>query len=221
MSIVVLKKKTGAQYNNNSVSQPLFSLNGTHRSQGFVGQTTLSRSLPRTLIRNGGYRNYGGCCGAFPIGQIVQSSVKTTEDITIVKSSVLNMPGLMHVGKYRWIWRPQPETTVKIDSNQNINTQSMYISILQRKTLKEANACNKINTNPNSQQQCNTNCNLTKPRYTPFKNPGNWSKPNSDFVAMSQGEYLLKLDDSCAEIDIKKLAQNVQPCNSCALPGNR
>ena len=51
MSIVALKRKTNTQYNNMSANRKGFSLNGTHRSQGYVGQTVLSRSLPRTLMR--------------------------------------------------------------------------------------------------------------------------------------------------------------------------
>ena len=36
MSLATLKKKTQAQYRNVSVGQPQFSINGTHRSQGYV-----------------------------------------------------------------------------------------------------------------------------------------------------------------------------------------
>ena len=221
MSIATLKKKTGVKYNNMSVSKPLFSLNGTYRNQGFVGQTTLSRSLPRTLIKNGGYKNYGGCCGAFPIGQIVQSSVIDTEDNTIVKISTKNTHGLLHVNKYEWIWRPAPCTSVKLDSNNHLNSQSDHIKIVQKNAIKTSDSCRVKNTDVNSSQQCNTNCALTRPRYTPFKNADNWAKPESDFVAMSQGEYLLKLDKDCSVIDDAKLAANISNCSKCALAGNR
>ncbi len=221
MSIATLKKKTGVKYNNMSVSQPLFSLNGTRRSQGFIGQTSLSRSSSRTLIRNGGYRNYGGCCGTFKIGEIVQTSVKTTEDNSVVKGSTLNTLGLLHVNKYECLWRPAPYTTVKMDSNQNINSQSDYIKNVEKNTLAEASICTTKNTDPCSTLQSNTNCNLVKPRYTPFKKAQNWTKPESDYVAMSQGEYFLALDKRCGAIDDAKYAQNIQNCNKCALPGNR
>jgi hypothetical protein len=222
MSIATLKKKTAVKYNNMSVSKPLFSLNGTHRSQGFVGQTSLSRSLPRTLMKNGGYKNYGGCCGTFKIGEIVQSSVKSTEDITVVKVSTLNTLGLLHVNKYTCLWRPSPYTTVKMDSNHNLNSQSSYIKNVQKNELAKADACRTINTDPCNTLQCTTNVKLIRPRYTPFKNVGKWAKPDSDFVAMSQGEYLLKLDKNCGLIDDAKYAQNNNNiCNSCALPGNR
>jgi hypothetical protein len=60
MSIATLKRKSQAQYNNNSVGQIAFSLNGTRRNQGYVGQTSLSRSLPRTLARGKIPRGHGG-----------------------------------------------------------------------------------------------------------------------------------------------------------------
>ena len=60
MSIATLKRKTLAKYNNMSVGQPQFSLNGTHRSQGYVGQTMLSRSLPRSLMKGNVIRGHGG-----------------------------------------------------------------------------------------------------------------------------------------------------------------
>ena len=61
MSIATLKRKSQTKYNNMSVGQPFFSLNGTHRNQGYVGQTSLSRSLPRTLMRGNVVRGHGGC----------------------------------------------------------------------------------------------------------------------------------------------------------------
>jgi hypothetical protein len=220
MSIATLKKKSAVKYNNMSVSKPLFSLQGTHRSQGFVGQTTLSRSLPRTLMKNGGYKNYGGCCGTFKIGGIVQSSIKSTENIDVVKGSTINTLGLLHVNKYTCLWRPSPYTTVKMDTNRNLNSQSDYIKNVKQNTLVEADACRIINTDPC--KTSNTNCQLVRPRYTPFKNAGNWAKPDSDFVAISQGEYLLKLDKICGSIDAADYAGNKNnKCNKCALPGNR
>ena len=196
-----------------SVSQPLFSLNGTRRNQGYVGQTSLSRSLPRTLIKNGGYKNYGGCCGTFKIGQIVQSSVKSTEDNSVVKGSTLNTSGLLHVNKYTCLWRPAPYTTVKLDYGHYLKSQSRFIGILGKKTIAAANACKTGVANP-----CN-NCDLVRPRYTPFKNVGKITKPGSTVV--SHSEYMLSLDKKCAMLDNDKYAQNINLCNTCAIPGNR
>lgn len=44
MSLVTLKRKTAAKYKNMSVGHANFSLNGTHRSQGYVGQNLVSES---------------------------------------------------------------------------------------------------------------------------------------------------------------------------------
>ena len=44
MSLATLKRKTAAKYNNSSVGHANFSLNGTHRSQGYVGQNLRSES---------------------------------------------------------------------------------------------------------------------------------------------------------------------------------
>lgn len=44
MSLATLKKKAAAKYNNSSVGHANFSLNGTHRSQGYVGQNLRSGS---------------------------------------------------------------------------------------------------------------------------------------------------------------------------------
>jgi hypothetical protein len=196
MSIATLKKKTAAKYNNVSVSQPVFSLNGTHRNQGYVGQTSVSRSLSRTLIRNGGYRNHGGCCGTFYVGPVVQSSISDVEDTNVVKVSTKNTLGLLHVNKYECLWRPAPYTVVKMDSNHNINSQSDYIKNVQKNALNDGSSC----------VGKPSNCNIVKPA--------------SELSAISQGEYLLGLDKACSVIDDTKIAQNRNNCNNCALPGN-
>ena len=120
MSIVALKKKTQARYNNNSVGLPQFSLNGTYRNQGYVGQTSLSRSLPRTLARGNTLRGSGGCCGKYNKSPSILSAVTSTENNQVVKSSVLSYDG-MAATKYQWIRRPAPITVVKSDNN-NHNT---------------------------------------------------------------------------------------------------
>jgi hypothetical protein len=134
MSIATLKKKTQTKYNNMSVGERQFSINGTHRSQGYVGQTSLSRSLPRTLMKGNVAIGHGGCCGKFKKTPIVQSAVISVENPNVVKSSVLGTSGMIST-KYAWIKRPQPYTSVKPDNNQNNNSQSDYITYLVDKTL--------------------------------------------------------------------------------------
>ena len=48
MSIATLKKNAESRYFNKVSSQNTFSLNGTRRNQGYVGQHNLMRSLKRT-----------------------------------------------------------------------------------------------------------------------------------------------------------------------------
>ena len=210
MSIATLKKKTNAQYNNMSVSKPLFSLNGTTRNQGYIGQTSLSRFLSRTLIRNGGYRNSGGCCGKFVIGRIVQSSVTTTENNKVVKTSVINNSGLLRT-KYPWIWRPQPYSTVKTDSNQLLNTQQLYIENLQKKTLNVINSC--VKPQPPKPKCCSNNLNsLFKPRYTAFNNTGTpvITTPDNKLTSITQEQYLLQLDKKCVINNEFKIITNMR-----------
>ena len=136
MSIVTLKKKTQSRYNNMSVGVKQFSLNGTHRSQGYIGQTMLSRSLPRTLARGNTLRGYGGTNGNFIQHPSILSAVTSTEDPSIVKPSVLSNDGMITT-QYRWIKRPQPFTSVKPDNTQNTNTQQDYINNLQSNTIQK------------------------------------------------------------------------------------
>ena len=70
MSIATLKRKTQTKYNNMSVGTEGFSINGVFRNQGYVGQTSLTRSLPRTLQKGS-----GGCCGTYNDVPVVLSSV--------------------------------------------------------------------------------------------------------------------------------------------------
>lgn len=200
MSIVTLKKKTQTKYNNMSVGSKVgFSLNGTHRSQGYVGQTMLSRSLPRTLMRGNTERGHGGCCGKYPIHPIIQSAVISTEDINVVKPSVISNDGMIET-KYRWIHRPAPYATVKPDNNLNINDQQDYITRLRKKTITDSNACQETKT---LTQSCASTACMKANYNTYFRTPiVSFTKPESNYTAMSQGEYLLKLDNKCADHDV-------------------
>jgi hypothetical protein len=202
MSIVTLKKKTAAKYNNNSVGQSVFALNGTHRNQGFVGQTSLSRFTSRTLMRNGAVRNAGGCCGTFPIAHTVMSGIATTEDSNVVKPSALSTEGMIHT-KYRWIWRPQPYAVVKGDVNQHLNTQSDYIKNVRNMEMAAADAAYKV-PECKTYNSDNVLLNCDKSEQT------NVAKPQSDFVSVSQGEYLFKLSDACISNDDAVIVKNTR-----------
>ena len=159
MSIATLKRKSAAKYNNSSVNSINgFSLNGGHRSQGYVGQTSLSRSLPRTLMKGNVAKGHGGCWGAYPNGPIISSAVTSVEDPTVIKKSSLTNKGMIAT-HYRWVLRPQPFSVVKPDMNVHQNTQQQYVEFVHRKTLAAMTGPCAITT-----KRVNTTCaNVTKP----------------------------------------------------------
>jgi len=131
MSINTLKRKTAAKYNSQSVGQPQFSLNGGHRSQGYIGQTMLSRSLPRTPMKGNVPKGHGGCCGTFPSNGIIQSAVTSVNDAEIIKKSNVNEMGLLST-KYAWTRRPMPFSTFKY----GVLKDSDKVDNLKKKTLQ-------------------------------------------------------------------------------------
>ncbi len=198
MSIAILKKKTAAKYNNMSVNVPQFSLQGGYRNQGWVGQTSLSRSLANTPMRGDTARGSGGCCGTYNRSTIVQSGVKSTNDNHVMKDSVLSNNGMIAT-KYRWIGRPQPYTSVKSDDNHNLNSQSDYIN----DKTKETQACSYSNPSiPSTATKCNTdlNCDIFKNRInTPYNNRSNIQK---DVGPKSESEYISNLNSRCVTNDL-------------------
>ena len=197
MSIATLKRKTAAKYNNASVNVPQFSINGGYRNQGWVGQTTLSRSLPKTPMVGDTPKGHGGCCGTYNIGTIVQSAVTSTNNPAVIKPSVLSTDGMLDT-KYRWIGRPAPYTSVKPGAGNNLNDQSDYI------TQKTKSTINDIDRNHPSIPKCKESC-----KNSIFK--GRTDTPhgiNADSVTktvgpQTGGEYVSKLSDECASSDVK------------------
>jgi len=178
MSINTLKKKTQAKYNNSSVGQNQFSLNGTHRSQGWVGQTMLSRSLPRTPLKGQTPKGYGGCCGTYNKKQgIIQSAVTTLNNNNIIKPSVISNKGMLEekITPYRNYLMPYPYvlkipirhttcTTVKSGLVNN-NDAGLYTENLSVSTGACVQTINKNQTysgNSNYNSYCHKKiCSLT------------------------------------------------------------
>lgn len=156
MSIVTMKKKTLAKYNNMSVNQKQFSLSGTHRSQGFVGQDTIARSLPRTPFRGTVAQGYGGIGGRYPIhpSVIYGTGVISTNNPTIVKQSVLNTDGMLD-NKYRG-----RNNVVKKEGNVDY---SIYLNSLTKRCVTSGPV-------PVNQIRCDNGCansSLFKTSYRP------------------------------------------------------
>jgi len=186
MSIVAMKRKSATQYNNMSVGQKQFSLNGTHRSQGYVGQSVISRSLPRTLFNGNVPRGHGGCCGYYPQAHVIQSATTSTNNVNVVKPSVLSNEGMIAT-KYRWITRPKPYISLKPDSTLNSNTQDEYIRRLKNITLNKTPDL--VPKNPPHYVQSN--------RYETHKTSTDITKPESTFTAMDQSNYIERKTAKC------------------------
>lgn len=118
MSIATLKKKTLHKYNNSSVGQAQFSLNGGYRSQGFVGQTSLSRSLMKTPMKGNVIKGHGGKDGTYVQHVNFTSDIITLNDPTHIKHSVVSTEGMIKQ-RYKWIKRPIPFSVFK---PKNIDT---------------------------------------------------------------------------------------------------
>ena len=95
MSIATLKKKSQKYFNPIS-SGKIFSINNNLRNQGWVGQTSLSRSNVRALKNGTDYVGHGGCCGTYATSQLtdgiftnpnpdVITSTKNTNGIILSK----------------------------------------------------------------------------------------------------------------------------------------
>lgn len=218
MSIVALKKKVQTQYDNMSVnSKNGFSLNGTRRNQGYVGQTMLSRSLPRTTCKGNVPKGWGGCCGKYPIKPIIRSGVDYLNNPNVVKPSVISTKGMIEtqyncVPSTRCILnniidinkKGKYNTIIKPDSNNHNNNQQNYIDRLKNKTISCSTTKDKkiddsvyclkrINFYPNKNYNYHPFVLVTDPTKT--KN-------------VSQSDYITNLKNTCVNNDIVYVPTN-------------
>jgi len=220
MSIVTLKRKSAAKYNNMSVGQTHFSLNGTHRSQGWVGQTMLSRSLPRTLMRGDTICGHGGKNGTYPVKTIVREGTglgnNMLNDNKVIKSSVLDTNGQL-MTQYRWIRRPYPETSVKPDNTLNNNTQSEYLNRLKLSVWAKVPLTKQPGT-INNQKCCSDFMQTNYTNYlTSSTAPYNIAKPSK---VLDQGDYIWQTQQKCkggmiADYCTPRVNANAQPPFAC------
>jgi hypothetical protein len=215
MSLVTLKRKALAQ-NYHRIPNPThkspngFSLNGTHRNQGYIGQTSLSRSLPRTLMKGSTPRGHGGCCGKYEITPIVQSGVTSLEDSSVVKTSSLNTSGLIST-KYRWVRRPQPHATVK--PFVKTSSYSDYLTYIRQKVLTakrpgDTVLCNEDNDEIIEISDANK-CTRTDRNQPPYMcSSSKTVKSDKHTGAITGNEYIYKLIKKCTPIDEFKPSRN-------------
>jgi len=210
MSIVVLKRKTQAKYNNLSVGRPQFSLNGGHRSQGYVGQDNLGRYLSRTIYGGNVPKGNGGCCGTYTQSITANAGMITTENPNIIKPSVKSTRGMLDT-KYRWVRRPQPFAVVKPDTNNNITDHSSYITNLSRKSI-DCTAVNKTFPNP----ACGPCAKLPGFSSTASRNVINTATVISDpsqvkSLSLSQSEYIERVfHRKCQQNDITYVSKETK-----------
>jgi hypothetical protein len=214
MSLATLKKKSQARYNNLSVGVNGFSLSGGRRSAGYIGQSTQSRHLTRTLMKGNVVRGNGGCCGTYTVTNVKPSELACLNDPNIVKPAVMNTAGMIHT-KYKWFW--SGKQSVKPDSNQNA-TQSNYTSNLAKKTIDCTN--NSYEIPRVNDIICSRLPALARPRTgimtgTVRQRPiCPVTKPQSNFVAISQTQYIQQLNAECVANDVNPVNHN----SNCPLP---
>jgi len=196
MSIATLKRKTQNTIQIASASRPNFSINGTLRSQGYIGQTSLSRSSSRTLMKGNVVKGNGGCCGQYYMAPLVKANVTSLNDPTVIKSSVLNTNGLIHT-KYRWILRPKPFSNTKtyVDNITESKSQSTYIERIVNKSIAET-AYATTNKICNQLKKTELNCipfslHLAQPDICVITKPG--------IKTITEGEYLMLLKQLCTD----------------------
>jgi hypothetical protein len=207
MSLVALKRKTAAMQNLSS-GQKGFSINGTHRSQGYIGQTSLSRSLINTPHgQTGAPEGHGGCCGDFSTTSNIRASETfSLEDENVVKKSVLSNTGMLS-NRNRWLKRSAPYTSTKLTAGWT-NAQGDYIAYLKKKAAKcdptqIDKLLNEKEVNSVAISKCTTT-NITRKDGAPVFNKTTvctFTKPVSDYTSISQGEHIFKLHDKCADQD--------------------
>ncbi len=213
MSIATLKKKSYARYGGLSTQVPQFSTTGTHRNQGWVGQTSLSRTLVRSLRNGPTLRGHGGCCGYYPQNHsIIGPELCSKNDNKVVKKASMNTKGML-MSKYRWIRRPSPYTSVKPGSGF-ILYRSQGARIERKHKEVVCSACM-----TNMPKDCNR-CNTAPKLFRNYLNtPQSFSEPyvgtttkSEDLigVAKSHEQYVKQASGCCVEVDKEFLDQDNQ-----------
>lgn len=190
MSIVALKRKTDAKYKNVSANQINgFSLNGTKRLQGYIGQTSLSRHTSFTPMKGTVAKGHGGCCGTYNYGRTVRSATSLCLDDDSVKGSVLNTNGML---AERHNCNPCNVVAPKM------RDQSEFTKKLKSQAL----ACD----TSGARTECCKNTSLKISTLSKL----NYAKAESDYVAMSAGEHIDKINKNCTDNDPFLVPMSVQ-----------
>jgi len=202
MSLATLKKKTAHKYKNNSVNQPQFALNGTHRNQGFIGQTSLSRHNIGTPASGIAFHGYGSGGGQYLIHELNTTSISTTENSNVIKKSVLSSKGMLEK-RTQWARRPFPFSRTKPGDSAHQSSANDYIVFKRKRTLKEEKEeCKESSVLSQSIGDVNAKCCVPLVKTT-----------DKIGVATSQGDYIFKLIGQCANLDISYIEYNQTTTN--------
>jgi hypothetical protein len=205
MSLATFKKKTQSQYKNNSVGQKNFSINGTTRLQGYVGQDSRSRSLIKTPMVGNVYKGYGGHLGTYKQSVVYPSGIQYQENETdIVKPSVLSNSGSIAT-HYRWIRRPAPFATVKPDNPLN-QSQGAYVANLSRAVV------NSIVESPLKTTGGSLSANTPYIyKYTNYNKKALCTELTTKTLGpLCQSDYTFRLSDACTGTTLPRITYNVQ-----------
>jgi len=139
MSIATLKRKTNLGGNPRAdpisgVGNKGFSLNGTLRNIGAVGQFRMVSNVTRTRYRGNTPMGYGGSGGAYPV-YVFNSGDCSTNDANIIKKSTKNTQGMLDERFKGILFGTYPNTWVKDDDNSYrvTKTQGQYVDNVTRK----------------------------------------------------------------------------------------
>tara|TARA_B110000093_G_scaffold183289_1_gene233311 strand:- start:2758 stop:3393 length:636 start_codon:yes stop_codon:yes gene_type:complete len=189
MSLATLKKKTKAKYNNVSTNMDGFSINGIHRNQGYVGQSSLGRSLSRAIGNDGVLKGYGGCCGKYTNGPSLKSGIVQVESggEQLIKQSVMSNREMLS-RKTRCC-----EIIWKAGSSQNTNTQGDYLEYRKQLTQR----CIEEKEEEKEEENITT---IDPPRNNCYDKKCNVTKPEETFMSITQGEYIMRKKNKCPDL---------------------
>jgi len=213
MSLATFKKKTQNKIGTMSVGQKQFSINGTRRLQGFVGQNIISRSFPKTPMSNGTARGHGGCCGSYYKGQNISPlcAGDWTNDPTVVKGSVLNNSGQLELR-----FPPYANKIYKPDDGHNLGTSGQYTQQLIACSTKTVYCPDqRIVNNPKAfaNQCCAPSTSSTNYQQRSSQFP-TFTKDVFSYTAVSQQDYINALRAQTSIIDQTKYKTMKKPANS-------
>ena len=136
-------------------------------------------------------RGHGGCCGTYKSYPIIQSGVTSTEDSSVVKSSVMTTKGMIAT-RYN---REVSCNTAKPTGNPEIHSQWNYI--LRKKYCATKDLCNATPIIPESCVRC-----VNKDGYVKSVQQL-YTKPESTYLSIPYSDYIQRIKAGAMGEDIK------------------